>query len=92
LALGEQQDRWLAVAVTDGMQLRVHTAFGPPDTAGNSPFLTKLAAERCALRGPASIITVSVVALLAADAVKMRSNTPIRLQRTKRLYRVLCGP
>jgi hypothetical protein len=47
---------------------------------------------RGALRLVASIITVLAASLWAASATKTRSNTPARLQRTKRLYRVLCGP
>jgi hypothetical protein len=46
LALGEQQDQWLALAVTDGVQLGVQAALGPSDAAGNSPFLRRLAAVR----------------------------------------------
>ena len=53
--------------------------------------MRRLAAVRCALRWVASIITVSVAVLPAARAAKIRSNTPARLQRTKRLYKVLCG-
>ena len=46
LAFGEQQDERLAVAVADGMQLGVQPAFGASDTAGNIPFLSRLAAVR----------------------------------------------
>jgi hypothetical protein len=46
LALDEQQDQWLAVPVTNGVQLGVQAAFAPSDTAGNSPFLSRLAAVR----------------------------------------------
>jgi len=50
VALGEQQNQWLSIAVTDRVQLGGQASFGPPDTAGNNPFLRKLAAVRCALR------------------------------------------
>ncbi len=56
------------------------------------PFLSRLAAVRCAFRWVASIMTVSGSPHLAAKLLRMRSNTPIRDQRTKRLYSVLCGP
>ncbi|MFT5947929.1 MAG: hypothetical protein ACI807_002189 [Paracoccaceae bacterium] len=50
VALGEQQNQWLAVRVADGVQLGGQAPFGPPDAAGKSPFLRKLAEVRCALR------------------------------------------
>jgi hypothetical protein len=50
LAFGEQQDERATLAVTGGVQLRVQAAFGTADAAGNSPFLSRLAAVRCALR------------------------------------------
>jgi hypothetical protein len=46
LALGEEQYQWLAVPVTDIVQLGVQAALGPSDAAGNSPFLRRLAAVR----------------------------------------------
>jgi len=49
------------------------------------PFLRRLAAVRCAFRWVASIITVSVATLAPASVAKIRSRTPIRLQRMKRL-------
>jgi len=85
LAFGEQQDQRLAVGVADRMQFRVQAALGAPDTTGNSPFLSRLAAVRWAFRCVASIITVSVAALSPARVAKIRSKTPIRLQRMKRL-------
>ena len=85
LAFGEQQDQGPALAVADGVQLGVQAALGASDAAGNSPFLSRLEAVRCAFRWVASIITVSVASASAARLVKMRSNTPIRLQRMKRL-------
>lgn len=56
------------------------------------PFLSRLAAVRWALRCVASIISCLVPSGLFASSVNIKSNTPIRLQRTKRLYSVLCGP
>jgi hypothetical protein len=85
LALGEQQDQWLAVPVTNGVQLGVQAAFGPSDTAGNSPFMSRPAAARWAFRSALSIITVSAAALSPARTANIRSKTPIRLQRMKLL-------
>src|SRR3546814_10557592 len=50
LSFAQQHDQRPALAVADGMELRVQTAFGAFDTSGNSPFLSRLAAVRCALR------------------------------------------
>ena len=50
LAFGEQQHDGPDLAVAYGMQLGVQATFGASDTAGNSPFLSRLAAVRCALR------------------------------------------
>ena len=61
LALGEQQDQGTAVFVHDGMELGVQAAFRASDTAGNIPFINKLAAVRCALRCVSSIINCSGV-------------------------------
>ena len=85
LALGQQQYQRFAIAVADRVQLRIQAALGAPDTAGKAPFLSRLAAVRCAFRWVASIITVSVASLPAANSAKIRSKTPISLQRTKRL-------
>ncbi len=85
LAFGEQQYQGLALAVADRVQFRVQAALGAADAPGNSPFLSRLAAVRWASRWVASIITVSVASLAAARVAKIRSNTPIRLQRMKRL-------
>lgn len=46
LAFAEQHDQRSAFAIADGMQLGVQAAFGPSDTSGNSPFLSRLAAVR----------------------------------------------
>ena len=91
LAFGQQQDQGLAVCVADRVELRVEPAPGAADTARKSPFLSRLAAVRCAFRWVASIDTVPVASLSAARAAKMRSNTPAPLHRTKRLQSVLCG-
>jgi hypothetical protein len=85
LAFGQQQYQGLAVGVAHRVQFRVQAALGAPDTPGNAPFLSRLAAVRCAFRWVASIITVSVALLSAASVSKIRSKTPIRLQRMKRL-------
>lgn len=46
LAVAEQHHEGSALAVVDGVELGVGTAFGAPDTSGNSPFLSRLAAVR----------------------------------------------
>ena len=46
LAFAQQQDQGLAVAIADRVKLGVQAAFRAPDTAGNSPFLSRLAAVR----------------------------------------------
>ena len=50
LPLAQQHDAGPALSVADRMQLGVQAAFGAPDTSGNIPFLSRLAAVRCALR------------------------------------------
>ena len=50
LTLGQQQPHGSAVAVADRVDLGVEAASGPPDTARKSPFLSRLAAVRCAFR------------------------------------------
>ena len=57
LAFGEQHDAGPATVVTDRVELGVQAAFGSADTSGNSPFLSRLAAVRWALRWVASIIS-----------------------------------
>src|SRR6185437_593205 len=81
-----------AAAIADRMKLRVQAALRATDTAGNSPFLSRLAAVRCALRCVAAIINRSGGPCAPASARNIRSNTPIRLQRMKRLYNVFGGP
>lgn len=73
----------LALTVADRVEFRVQAAFRATDTAGNIPFFSRLAAVLCAFKCVASIISLSGVP--RASARKMRLNTPIRLQRTKRL-------
>ena len=85
LTLGQQQYQRFAVPVANRVQLRVQAALGASDTPGKAPFLSRLAAVRCAFRWVASIITVSVASLAEASSEKMRSKTPISLQRTNRL-------
>ena len=46
LTFRQQQDDGTSLAVADGVQLGVQTTFGAPDTTGNSPFFSKLAAVR----------------------------------------------
>jgi hypothetical protein len=50
LAFREHQHDGLAIAIRDGMEFGVQAAFRAPDTAGNTPFLSRLAAVRWALR------------------------------------------
>lgn len=50
LPFAEHHDDRTAFTVTDGMQLGVQSAFNSPDTTGNIPFLSRLAAVRCAFR------------------------------------------
>src|SRR3546814_1909002 len=85
LSFAQQHDQRPALAVADCMELRVQTAFGASDTSGNSPFLSRLAAVRCALRWVASIINWSGFPRLAERAAKILLNTPSLLHRMKRL-------
>jgi hypothetical protein len=85
LALAEQQDERLAVAVADGVEFRVQAAFRAPDTPGNIPFFRRLAAVRCAFRWVASIMIRSGLGPWPARAANILSNTPSRLHRMKRL-------
>ena len=74
------------------MKFGVQPAFCSADTAGNAPFLSRLAAVRWALRCVASIWSCSGTPPSAASPANILSNTPIRLHRTKRLYKVFAGP
>lgn len=46
LALRQEQDDRPAVTVADGVELGVQPALGSPDTTGNIPFFSRLAAVR----------------------------------------------
>ncbi|ESZ12152.1 hypothetical protein X737_27500 [Mesorhizobium sp. L48C026A00] len=85
LAFRQEQDDRPSVSIADGMQLGVQSALGAPDTAGNIPFLSRLAAVRWAFRWIASIMMRSGLGPSPANAAKILSNTPSRLQRMKRL-------
>ena len=85
LAFRQEQDERPSVTVADGVELGVQPAFGAPDTTGNIPFLSRLAAVRWALRWVASIMMRSGFGPSPASPAKMRSKTPSRLQRMKRL-------
>jgi len=50
LTFCQQQDDRLPKPIADRMELRVQPALGAPDTSGNSPPFSRLAAVRCALR------------------------------------------
>ncbi len=59
LARGHEEVQGAAIRVGDGMELRVHAAFGASDQAAGIPFLGRcLDAVRCAFRYVASITTV----------------------------------
>ncbi len=85
LAFAKQQDDRFSGFVADGVELGVQAAFRAPDTTGNIPFLRRLAAVRWAFRWVASIMIRSGFGPSPASAAKIRSNTPNRLQRMKRL-------
>lgn len=85
LAFRQEQDDRPSVTVADGVELRVQSALGQPDTAGNIPFLSRLAAVRWTFRCVASIMMRSGLGPSPASPAKMRSKTPSRLQRMKRL-------
>lgn len=57
LPFAEQHDQRSATTITHSVQLGVQAALGSPDTSGNSPFLSRLAAVRCAFKWVASIIS-----------------------------------
>ena len=64
-----------AVPPSPATKLGVQPALGAADATGKSPFLSRLAAVRCAVRGAASIISRAGGPASAARAAKMRSNT-----------------
>src|SRR5665647_2559512 len=92
LAFAEQHDQRSSVAIAHGVQFRVQAAFRAPDTSGTSPFFRRLAAVRWAFIWVASIISRRGLPALRVSSAKILLNTPRRLQRTNRLYTVLCGP
>ena len=50
LACGQKQAARAVFAVADSVQFRIQPTFGASDILGKSPFLSKLAAVRCAFR------------------------------------------
>src|ERR1700744_6607618 len=92
LALGQQQDDGLALGVAYRVELGVQPALGAPDATRSPPFFRRLQAVRCALRWVESIMIQLGLGPAPANTAKIRPNTPRRLQRTKRLYSVLCRP
>ena len=92
LAGRQQKEDWLALAIANSVKFGVQSAFCPPDTAGKSPFLSKLAAVRWALRWVASIISRSVSPCFSTSSINILLKTPSLLQRMNLLYKVLCGP
>lgn len=56
---GQQHDQRPPPLVAGSVQLGVQAAFGPPDTTGNIPFLSMLAAVRRAFRWVLSIMIAS---------------------------------
>jgi putative transposase len=85
LPCGEHHHDRAALAVADSVELGVQPALGAADAPIRRPLLSKLAAVRCALRWVLSMISRSGSPASPARAAKMRLNTPMRLQRTKRL-------
>lgn len=85
LGFRQEQDERPSVTVADGVQLGVQSALGAPDTTGNIPFLSRLAAVQWAFRCVASIMMRSGLGPSPASAAKILSNTPSRLKRMKRL-------
>ena len=69
-----------AFTITSGVKLGVQSAFCPSDTAGKSPFLSRLAAVRWASRRVASIIGRSVSPCFSASSINILLKTPSLLQ------------
>jgi len=84
LAFRQEHDDRSPFTIANGVELRVQPALGSPDATGNIPSLGRLAAVRWAFRWVASIMMRSGLGPSPASPAKMRSNTPIRLQRMKR--------
>lgn len=89
LAFCEGKSKRLSFSVAKRMELGIQSTSCASDTAGKSPFLSRLAAVRCALRCVASIITFPSLPAVFESSRKMLLNMPMRLQRIKRLYKVL---
>jgi len=89
LARSQQERQWPSPAIGDGMQLGIQATLRSSDAAGKSPFFSRLAAVRWALRWVASIINRSGWPALPASASTIRLKTPNSLHRMKRLYNVL---
>lgn len=92
LAFREQHDDRPAVLVADGMELRVQSALGAPDTTGNIPFFRRLAAVRWAFRCVASIMMRSGWGPSPAKAAKILSNTPSRAPANEAVVERLMWP
>ena len=86
LASGREKSERATVGIGDGVELRIHAAFGATDQPPEAPFFTRrLDAVRCAFRQVASIMIVSGVALAAASPSIMRMKTPLSPHRFHRL-------
>jgi hypothetical protein len=81
LPLGEHNDHGAALAVADGVELGVQPALGSAGEAAKRPLVRRLAAVRCAFRWVLSMIGRSGSPASPAREVKIRLNTPMRLQR-----------
>ncbi len=92
LARRQEKENRPAFTIANGVKFGVQPAFCPSDTAGKSPFLSKLAAVRWALRWVASIISRSVSPCFSTSSINILLKTPSLLQRMNLLYKVLCGP
>lgn len=50
LSCGQKKQHGFTIIIDYSMEFGVQAAFSPADSAGNSPFLSRLAAVRCAFR------------------------------------------
>ena len=73
-----------SLIIANSVQFGIQHAFCAANSAGNAPFLSKLEAVRCALRCVASICNCSGTSC-DDNSLNILSNTPILLQRIKRL-------
>lgn len=55
--IAQQHYERATLAIADRIEFGIQTSFGAANSSGNSPFLSRLAAVRCALRWVASIIS-----------------------------------